>query len=794
MGQNWAIVVGINEYSNLQRLNYAERDAASVRDLFGELGFKQVYFFAQDAPRIAGDSGPTFSADPTFGEFDNFLDRRFEKAFLKPSDNLWFFFAGHGRREAQQDYLMLRDSNPRKVEGSALKIQYLAAVLQNSGAGNVILLLDACRNDGSRGGLGIGGTPPPPGVITFYACAPNQQSYEIDELRSGAFTHILLEELRLRAEDGNCVTVEWLAQHLRVNVPELVKRHKGMAQDPVLALDPDSKRHAILLPQNPVLALDPDSKRDTILLPKNLVLALDPDSKRDAILLPQNPVLARSKDVKALKVQALNAEARGDRTVAEQIWIQVLAASPADTEAIQGIKRLATISEKRNQESRAERTTSDNRSTTARSATPAKPVTPVRPVDASARPVFTRQSRVERTISDNQSTTARLATPAPERPVPPRRSVASAGAVFTRRRMIQWLGWGGAGLAGAGIIKAGIDGQNQQPILRPTQPVRPIASEIPTPSPKPSPSETIKPEPKETQASRSVKFENFQFETVQLDDTGKEVNREKLTRKRFNQKIAGDISLPMVQIPAGNFIMGSPESEGGHESDESPQREVSVAEFFMAQTPITQAQWRSVAKLKKVNIDLNADPSNFKGDRRPVEQVSWWEAQEFCDRLSKFTGLSYRLPSEAEWEYACRAGTKTPFYFGETLTTEVANYRGVDRDYQGKTYPGNYGNGPKGKFLERTTDVMSYFANAWGLYDMHGNVWEWCADHWHDNYQNAPIEGSAWLTDKKDATRVLRGGSWVIIPVGCRCANRDHNVPTARDYYAGFRVMCLRSA
>jgi uncharacterized caspase-like protein len=249
MGQNWAIVLGVNEYSNLRRLNYAEQDAESVRDFFRELGFEQVYFFAQNAPRIPVDNGATFSAEPTFGELSNFLDRRFEQPFLTPSDNLWFFFAGHGRRDRQQDYLMLKDSNPGNVDRSALKIQDLATQLRRSNAGNVILLLDACRDDGlgSRDGTGIGTKQQ--GVITFYACAPSQQSYEIEQLASGAFTYALLQGLRLRGEDGNCATVERLASHLKTQVPALVERYKGMVQNPLLALDPDSKRDAILLPQ-----------------------------------------------------------------------------------------------------------------------------------------------------------------------------------------------------------------------------------------------------------------------------------------------------------------------------------------------------------------------------------------------------------------------------------------------------------------------------------------------------------------------------------------------------------------
>jgi formylglycine-generating enzyme required for sulfatase activity len=170
----------------------------------------------------------------------------------------------------------------------------------------------------------------------------------------------------------------------------------------------------------------------------------------------------------------------------------------------------------------------------------------------------------------------------------------------------------------------------------------------------------------------------------------------------------------------------------------------------------------------------------FKGDNRPVENISWDEAVEFCDRLSQKLSLQYRLPSEAEWEYACRAGTKTPFYFGETITTNVANYNGS----------ATYGSGPNGKNRGETTDVATFPANGWGLYDMHGNVWEWCADHWHDSYNHAPIDGTVWKTDQKQAEYLLRGGSWFDEADGCRSAYRPHDGPAVRLNFFGFRIVC----
>jgi formylglycine-generating enzyme required for sulfatase activity len=255
----------------------------------------------------------------------------------------------------------------------------------------------------------------------------------------------------------------------------------------------------------------------------------------------------------------------------------------------------------------------------------------------------------------------------------------------------------------------------------------------------------------------------------------------------YREVLAPGVALTMLRIPAGSFQMGATEGEEGSGSGERPVHRVELGEFLLGQTPITQAQWNEVAGWEKVELelelDLDPDPSYIKGSNRPVETVSWHEAVEFCRRLSQRSGKCYGLPSEAQWEYACRAGTTTPFHFGETLTAELANYQATD----------TYGNGPKGEYRQQTTDVASFPANPWGLHDMHGNVWEWCADHWHDNYTRAPEDGRPWLDEKadKDAFRLLRGGSWYDFPGVCRSAYRYWDHPVNRDDAIGFRVCCL---
>jgi formylglycine-generating enzyme required for sulfatase activity/RES domain-containing protein len=269
----------------------------------------------------------------------------------------------------------------------------------------------------------------------------------------------------------------------------------------------------------------------------------------------------------------------------------------------------------------------------------------------------------------------------------------------------------------------------------------------------------------------------------------------------WQEPLGSEVALEMVPIPAGEFLMGSPEDELERWSHEGPQHRVRLAPFSLARTPITQAQWRQVARWQPAPGDppwerqLDPDPSFFKGDlplenrrpeddRRPVERVSWFDAQEFCRRLSQRTGRTYTLPSESQWEYACRAGTTTPYAFGTTLGQRQANVASSG-----------------------TTEVGSFPANAWGLHDMHGNVWEWCLDHWHHGYEEAPADGSAWLSTLEQQNqsftkpvknviddsepRLLRGGSWDDAPGGCRSAYRFRYQPDYASGSVGFRVVCL---
>jgi formylglycine-generating enzyme required for sulfatase activity len=253
-------------------------------------------------------------------------------------------------------------------------------------------------------------------------------------------------------------------------------------------------------------------------------------------------------------------------------------------------------------------------------------------------------------------------------------------------------------------------------------------------------------------------------------------------------------SIDLIAIPAGEFLMGAPKGELEAHSSERPPHKVTVPEFWMGRCQVTQAQWKAVSRLAQVNIELKENPSRFKGNKLPVEQVSWDEAVEFCDRLSIATGRTYRLPSEAQWEYACRAGTTTPFHFGETIDAELENYRAQDN--KERKWSGKYGKGLLGKYRAKTMPVGTFPANAFGLHDMHGNISEWCADDWNENYEGAPIDGSVWDASndsgsKVNSLKVLRGGSWFINPSRCRSTYRNLDAARTRNYNNGFRVVVV---
>ena len=264
-------------------------------------------------------------------------------------------------------------------------------------------------------------------------------------------------------------------------------------------------------------------------------------------------------------------------------------------------------------------------------------------------------------------------------------------------------------------------------------------------------------------------MQTVEFETPTLNERGEIVAWTHHNAEQFTEDFDNEINLELIVIPAGISQIGSSHHIGTN--DEQPQHLVTVKSFMMGKFLITQKQWRAImGKLP---------PCRFKGDQLPIERVSWEDAQKFCQRLSKKMGRDYQLPSETQWEYACRAGTSTPFSFGETLTTDIANFNGehVFKDEQ------------LGKYRHVTTEGGSFPPNAFGLYDMHGNLWEWCADNWLDDYASSPRDSSAYQ-NKDSRQRVARGGSWHEPPELCRSAARIKFLQSDADEFIGFRVIC----
>ena len=260
-------------------------------------------------------------------------------------------------------------------------------------------------------------------------------------------------------------------------------------------------------------------------------------------------------------------------------------------------------------------------------------------------------------------------------------------------------------------------------------------------------------------------IESIQFQTIKLvEDLG------------------NGVVLEMIAIPGSSFLMGTTATKFGQRDIEEPQHLVKIAPFFMGKYLVTQAQWQAVAAFPKVSQELNPKPSYFQGANRPVEQVSWYDAVEFCARLSKKTGRKYRLPKEAEWEYACRAETTTPFHFGEEISTELANYNSRSIYGPGFQERGAYG---------QTIPVGSFRPNAFGLYDMHGQVWEWCIDDWYEYHERNTSNGSTWVFTKDNLYRLIRGGSWSSNPESCRSGSRIPGETDIRLNDIGLRVVCI---
>ena len=698
MAKNWAIAIGINHYDYLQPLNYAKRDAQLMQEfLRNEAGFERIFFFSDDSPELAGKS-----TRPTRTNLLRVLRQLFDNPFMGAGDNFWFFFSGHGIRYADRDYLMPCDGDPEDIENTAIAINFVTERLRRCSADNVVLILDACRNEGKKTGEGIGRQTADEarqqGVISIFSCIPQEYSYEIDALQQGAFTTALLEGLGIQ---GKCATVERLDQYLKFRVPELVRQYKNTRQTPYVIAEPVNKSHLILVPRYATLA-----------------------------------------DIATLKNDAYRAQFKKDFDLAKQLWIRVLAAaSGPDMEAIEALEEIARLRGNLQQQPLPILETPQ----------------PTHPNlnDSQKRRREQERDRLQGEWEIRNEKVKRI-----------RAALVIETDPSKKFQLEQQLKAENTELKHLNNELNEIENLLQ---LQPSYPPESSKSGIVEP-----------PESKN-------RLQSFQFEVVTVNAKGNITNRRNEEAKYFEENLGNGVTLEMVQIPGGTFMMGSSPEEAGRYENESPLYQVTVPKLFMGKYAVTQAQYQAIMGgniFQKIIGNPNNNPSYFKGEKRPVEQVSWNDAVEFCKKLSQKTGKAYRLPSEAEWEYACRARTTTPFYFGETITTDLVNYNG---NY-------SYGSAPKGEYRQQTTDVGKFPPNSFGLYDMHGNVWEWCEDVYNGNYIDAPTDGRPWLSGSDNNTRLLRGGGWINNAWDCRSAGRGGNARAVRDYHVGFRVVAVAVA
>ncbi len=775
-----ALLIGISEYSpEFAPLPGTATDVAAMKRVL------------EDGAIAAFDQVTTL-LNPQKQEMEEAIFTLFNSR--RKEDLILFYFSGHGvKDEDGRLYLTTRITRKDMVEPTAVAASYLNARMSNSRARQQVLMLDCCFSGAFatdmtakapstediaadlRRELQPEGQPEAEGRAVLTSSSATQYAFEQPNAQLSVYTHYLIEGLSTGAADLDSdgeITIDELHDYARSRVQEAAPAMKPQ----IFAVREGYKIRLARAPKgDPKLQyrkaveeavqenhgeIDPIDRITLNVQQRELGLTAEEAAAIEAEIL--KPYQERRRKLQDYETAWRAAIQRGAITEAQRTKLkrlqQVLRLRDEDVAAI--IAAFPPPVEVPPPESTQSETRSSDRPLPSETRPPQKTAASVPPQVPPQKP----STRTHPAPQVSPPTPSRQTEPVPQRLIstPDRpsksqpQSSTSQPSAISRQQFLKWAGFGGGGL----VIALAANRLFQ------TTP----SDQLPPSSASPSPV-----------TASAISLQPFNFESVTVNEKGEEQPRRPGQAQSFKENLGNGLELEMVSVPAGSFTMGSPENEKDREADEGPQRTVNVPAFFMGKFAVTQAQWQAIATLPKVKIDLNPDPSNFKGSDRPVERVSWNEAVEFCARLSRLTGRTYRLPSEAEWEYACRAGTTTPFHTGETITSRLANYDGTSV----------YRSEPKGEYRAQTTPVGSFkVANAFGLYDMHGNVWEWCADHWHGNYQGAPTDGSAWTTGGESDRRVLRGGSWFVNPRNCRSACRFFNYPVDRIDNLGFRVVC----
>ncbi len=736
-----ALLIGVSEYeADLPSLLSARQDVIAIRQVL-------------ENPKIGGFNKIRELLDPDRQSMEEAIELLFGEC--GKDDLVLLFFSGHGIKD-DRGRLYFATRYTRKTEtgdlirSTAVAANFVHEVMGNSRAKRQVIVLDCCFSGAFATGMSakagqteniaadIKAQLESEGRAVLTSSTATQYSFEANQAESdlSIYTRYLIEGLSTGAADldsDGVISIDELHEYARAKVqeaapamkPEIYAVREGYKIQIAKAPVGDPR----LLYRKEVEELVRSSQGEISSLDRRIL-------KVHAVNLKLN--LQNVSEIEAEVLQPYQERKRRLQEY-EQAWAEVVQQEAGVSEMTRTkLKRLQQALNLRDEDVaqiEAAMPIQERKPTSTPSPIPIPKPTPAPKTNPSSRsPQPTSNQRlglISRPVSREQ---------------PPLISRLS------RQQFLKWAGLGSAWFVTTLVVRE---------IIRNTTPT---STSISVAAPKyTQPTEEV---------MNGIPLWKVDFETVIVNERGEVIDRPAKQANFFKEDLGNGVVLEMVKIPGGSFKMGSPETEKDRSDSESPQRTVNVPSFFIGKFAVTQAQYQAI---------MGNNPANFKVDKRPVETVSWSDAIEFCWKLSDWTSRTYRLPSEAEWEYACRAETTTPFHFGETITGALANYdaRAV------------YRSEPKGEYRQQTTDVGTFPPNAFGLYDMHGNVWEWCADHWHENYQGAPIDGSAWLSDDQNASRLLRGGSWSFNPAYCRSAYRSYHVPASRNFTLGFRVVCV---
>ena len=782
MARKIALLVGVDDYgAGLNSLRCPTNGAAAMRSVLKN-------------PDIGGFDEVVTLFNPGVGEMRSRISEVFVK--LKKRDLVLFYFTGHGLKDMTGDFYLTTSqtelfSNGRPNAGTAVEAHFLKRELAGCLAGRKVVILDCCFGAAFASGFismssdrvdieaQLGGK----GWCILTASTSSKYALEQKGKSLSVYTQYLVEGLKTggAAPDGqDFISAQNLHEYVKAQIevaapamePTIFNGQQGY-NIVIASVQLDNEQRYRKQVQTKIRKGTIGPAGFAVLAQWQRRLGISNARAKaieDEILRPYRD---RQKHI-ALYTKALEAEKR--------------AAYPLDEVAVRDLKDLQRLLSLRDEDIQKVEAYLLNRKGLNRKDKSARPVKASSNwlEDETAQQSETKQSAIlEMNIVEQESST-------------------DAAQKTRRHRQIQWVEDDKNELcetsirtrkAAPKITRCSSKNQLREDLQSKTQKSQNALGRAERDKPRVG-SNRVEIEPCEVAQNQFDQIEQFQFETVSVNRNGDVVQRSWYKSVTFTQRIGKQVSMTLVRIPGGKFLMGAAREEIEANANEYPQKEQSVADFWIGQCTVTQAQWKAVmgsgASLSSVGSNATAGECEqstsamgclSKRDSeecsQPVSNVFWTDAVAFCHKLSALTGRDYRLPSGAQWEYACRAGTTTPFYFGETITPELANYNGHYR----------YGKGHKGQYRAQTTAVGSFAPNAFGLYDMHGNVWEWCLEGWHPfDPTRSDNDNLRLLANQKKS---LRGGSWFYLPTNCRSAYRLTYPFHNRTDDIGFRVVCL---